>query len=150
MELVRLHRRIAQLQDEFLRMQKSRNWYRHRYQWACHYFHDHGIPMPWGSETVITTDDADLEFIPDEPVPLPMEVMRRQIMHDLLTNSKCATPARHFSLETLAFSFVADMYSSLAYRFIREVLPLPSEVTIRTRYRGTVSEIEERLIDLTK
>jgi hypothetical protein len=106
--------------------------------------------MPWGSQTDSTPHDTDyLAAIWDETEP-PIELVKRRIFQGLIVNAEYAPQACHFSRESLAFSFIADLYSSLGYLFLRELLPLPSAVTIRTKYRQGVSQIQENLADRTK
>jgi hypothetical protein len=150
MELQRLRRSIAQLQDELGRIKRSRDWYRYRYQWAVAYFQDHGIPMPWGCQPLTANQDDELVSTSDEEIEPPVEIIKRRIIQNLIANAECAPQARHFSHELLAFSFIVNMYSLNGYRFIRELLCLPSELTIRRRYRASVLQIQEDLADVTR
>jgi hypothetical protein len=128
----------------------SRDWYRHRYQWSVRYFLDHDIPLAWGSQTHRTPHDNDCFAAAEDETEPPVELVKRRILQDLIVNAEYAPQVRHFAPESLAFSFIADFYSSLGYRFLRELLPLSFEVTIRTRYRQSVSQIQEDLADRTK
>jgi hypothetical protein len=52
-------------------MKKSRIWFRSRYQWAVSYFLDHGIPMPWRSETPTANPDMDTTIAIDDEIEPP-------------------------------------------------------------------------------
>jgi hypothetical protein len=116
--------------------EKSRDWYRHRYQWSS--ATSSTMISQWGSQTHSTPYDTDfLAAIEDETDPA-VELVKRWILQDLIVIAEYAPQVRYFSPESLGFSFIADRYSSLGYRFLRELLPLPSEGTIRTKYRQSV------------
>jgi hypothetical protein len=83
-----------------------------------------------------------------EPVEKPIEFIRRCILYGLITNSRRPPPSRQFSLELSAFSYIADMYSSHVYRFFRELLVLPSENMLRTKYAIRISQLQNNLTDL--
>jgi hypothetical protein len=96
MELQKVHRRITQLQDELLRMKKSRDWYRHRYQWSVSYFLDHDIPMPWGSKRTVR---------PIIPIALQSQRMKRNHQSNLLSgaSSKISLSMQNMLLRPVTF-----------------------------------------------
>jgi hypothetical protein len=90
--------------------------------------------MAWGSARSPTTTVLlpTHDFI--EPVEKPSEFIHRCILDGLITNSRHLPSTRQFSPEPFVFSYIADIYFSHAYRFLREHLALPSENTLRTKY----------------
>jgi hypothetical protein len=131
------------------RLKRSRDWYRYRYQCVVQYFEEHGVSVPWGSARSPTTTDPFPTRDVTEPVEKSIEFIRRCILDGLITNSRRPPPTRQFSLELSAFSYIAYMYSSHAYRFLREPLALPSENTLWTKCATRISQWPDGLTDLT-
>jgi hypothetical protein len=82
------------------------------------YFLDHGIPVPWGCETPTTNQDMAADTPSDSQIEPPAELFRKHFLQDLAENAEYTPSACHFSPELFAFSFVADIHSSLGYQFI--------------------------------
>jgi hypothetical protein len=91
MGLQRLHRRIAQLQDELLRMKKSQDWYRHRYQWSVSCFLDHGDPKRTAR--------------PMTPIALQPQRIKRNHQSNLLSDasSKISSSMQNMLLKRITF-----------------------------------------------
>jgi hypothetical protein len=85
-----------------------------------------------------------------EPVEKPIEFIRRYVLDGLITNSPCPPSMRQFSPELSTFSYISDMYSSHAYRFLRSHLVFPLENTLRTKYATRIAQLQDDLTDLTR
>jgi hypothetical protein len=146
MNTQRFHLRVAQLEDQLSRLKRSRDWYRYRYQCVIQHFENHEIPIPWDLRDRRRPPTHDVT----EPVEKSIEFIRRCILDGLINHSRRPPPARQFSPELSTFSHTADMYSSHAYRFLREHLALPSENALRPKYATRTSQLQDDLIDLIR
>jgi hypothetical protein len=150
MEIPRLHREINEAEDKLDKMKRSRNWYRQRYQTLMAYFVENDIPPPLHRES--PPDDGEVSMIvspPEGTIPLTkLEQVKHAVLSDLNLNCDRA-PSRHRYLpETLSFAFAAHVFSATCYRFIREILDLPSEQTLRELTRESVTTIKVSLTDV--
>jgi hypothetical protein len=132
---------------QIIEREESRNWYRDRYEWAVSDFPDHGILMPSESETPTANQDMDATTANDDEIEPLGEPVKRHILYNLVTSAEYVPLARRFSPELCAFSYLAHMCSSSGYGFIRELLPLPAEGTMQTKYQQSISQIQEDLAD---
>jgi hypothetical protein len=113
-------------------------------------FEEHGISMPWGSAGSPKTTNPLPTHDATESVERLIEFIRRCLLDGLMTNFRRSPPTRQFPPKLSAFSYIADMYSSHSYRFLREHLTPPSENTLRTKHATRISQFQDYPTDVTR
>lgn len=73
-----------------------------------------------------------------------------EIISDFETNINVSANKRTFTYETLLFSYTLYSLSAQAYRCLRDIFPFPSDSLLRRTFSNTVSELQNKLSDLSK
>jgi hypothetical protein len=97
---------------------------------------------------------------PDGGIPVPSSVQegtlpptkldetKSAVLYDLILN-RDRTPSRHrYSKHTVSFALAAHVFSGAYYRFLREILDLPCEQTLRESTSESVTLIQSIRSDI--
>jgi hypothetical protein len=142
MEIHRLNRRINALEDGLSRMTRSRNWYQKRY-FKLMAFHENGIASPFRIKCPPDGGIPVAASVQEHTLPpTKLDETKNTVLYDLILNCD-RDPSRHrYSKHTISFAFAAHVFFGACYRFLREILDLSSEQTLRESTSERVALIQ--------